>query len=1556
VVPAGTQTVHATVKVTGQDVADGTISDPLAPLVRTAVQKAVTFNDAATRTWTLTNRCMGCHVQSQSLIGGELNRKFTTWNVRSRATAFNAITAELRTNGSLSDTQGGGFPRTMTTLGLWGLAAYHDKPGIASTLKKTADFLVTQQDAAGRWFADHVSGWWQSEVTNTSLNLRNLIDVTAVLSAVDPQTVRNWATRAFSPAPNQTSRGYLGLDSAGNLYFSAGAAGRVIQIRPDGTFGTTWIGLSDPRGTLEFQGQMVVATGQGLFRLNADGTSTRLTALNAITTLDSLALGPDGKIYSNDFGNHRIHQIDPSAGFAVSIWFQNTSANGSPLTNPSRLTFAPTGELLVANFGRQNILRIRPDKTFDVVVEMTRGGPLHVLQQGDKWLVSTDLGVFRYNADWESERLLNERVDMIAALPDGRLASVVNGVSNIKEVFSTVPNVAASLSSYATAIDKATTFLTNLNTLGNSDNIILAHHLIGVAAAQDFYKTTNPTRAATLLTKMQQIATTLRGRVRADGGWGWFTTSGSDSMVTAQVGVALDTLDPSPDDPLVRKAVQLLLARQQADGSWISENGVLTTKQAATSWVAIWLPIILNRLGGIDTDLSVTFPANVTMSNPDKAPTSSATNPDGTTTKVWKLIGVTSEGQSISYDLALADMGVNEVRPVSTDAHLTFKNSFTGGQVNAPIDIPRVTASAFLDLGLTTDKTTYGANTTVNITGQVTNTDGGLAGGSVTFEIFAADNNLVVTVGTLPFSSLAAGASTNLTPTWNTGGTLAGAGYYVLATLRDSLDRFVGTAKSAFNIVSDTATLVSAGITTDKPSYLPSETVRVTSRVLNTTANQPLDGLSAVTTVTNPDGSARFTQTESIPQLVQGALKDYNYALPLAFAAAGTYSAQLSVRDAGGAVLASASTTFTVQSSASTGSGLTGTLSGTPNPVPYGDPIAFSAALRNLGNADLFALGAKIAVVDPSVPQVLAEFPATVDVLRQGTAPLAASWAAFAPVGGTYVAVLSATVGTATLTLAQYPFTIAPPVVRVTGTLAAVPKEVPQGDPVALNLAVTNVGFGAISGLPLTVTVADSATQQVAAQFGDSASIALAGTYQNAFSWPVTGAVGTIYTATLSATIDGVAQILAQDSFKVLPPPVNLDVTFARLKEGRVLVLLSCKYGFDDQPLSADAQAACIVQRSAFLDSYLTSLGITHLITTNEADFQLAFRSGRYNTYWVTGGGLKLANTLTEEIREAVFRGDALIRDGVHDERHGYFDAEAGITYIGKLGTVDQAVTLTGPLFAAGTLPSQSRPLKMAITTAQVQAVFTDSASSPAIVTNQYGLGRGLLFAYDLLGTLMAQPSAALTDVVRAGLGWVMPEPPAPDSARGYTVVRAHIVNVGPTVELKATFTPPAGTTVLSTAPAATTDASGRPVWSFVLNAGATMDLDVGLRLPADTGTYTASVAIDSVRNAVATPYRTYETSFAVESAETIAPRVAAELAALTITLDSDKLDRDAAVSSVQAAQSSIAAGQYEQAIGQLITATERLLKITSANVAPQRVQVDRMMQDAQERWAAAQP
>lgn len=965
--------------------------------------------------------------------------------------------------------------------------------------------------------------------------------------------------------------------------------------------------------------------------------------------------------------------------------------------------------------------------------------------------------------------------------------------------------------------------------------------------------------------------------------------------------------------------------------------------------------------------------------------------------------------QDVSVNYAPSLAGISTLVAVVDDDGTGRSRITDFDRGNNSVSLPLSALSGSFSIQVNADQPSYGANADVAITATVANAGSFDGATTVRFTIETADGmGPVATLAPPVTVGVPHGTNQPASSTWNTGTIFAGS-YRVKAELVDSTGMPYAAAFAPFSITAP-ATAVSAKLTADKPVYLPSDTVQLVSRATNLTDNQPLDSLTVVTSATNQDGSVRFTQSEHLVQLVQGALKDYNYALPLAFAAPGVYAASLNVLDTSGAVLATSTTSFAVLSSAASGSGLTGSLSGTPKPVPYGDPIVFSAVLNNLGNADLATLGATITIVDPAAQQILAQFPATLALLRGQSAPLSATWAANATVGTTYVAVLSATVGAVTITLAQEVFMVAPPATRMTGTLAAIPKQVPQGDPVALNLSVINVGFGAISGLPLSVTVTDAATQQVVAQFTDSASIALAGTYQKAFGWPVTGAVGTNYTATLTATVDGVARTLAQDSFTAIEPPVKLDVTLERLKEARVLVLLSCEPDIDhdsgnhdhhvhgsdgpthdhgdgaghdhghhdghydssdyddsryqdspdDQHHGYDhggaSEQTCIARRSASLDGYLAGLGVTHLITSTEADFRRNLRSGAYNTYWIAGGGEKLEHDLDEELREAVFRGGALILDRVHDERNHSLDAIVGANAQGKDNPSGQTITVTGPIFAAGSIATEGRPSRVQLTTGQAQAVFPAEGNEPAIVSNQYGQGRALLFAFDLTGTLIDQPaSSALQSLVQAALGWVAPDLPATADAGGYTIVRTRITSLALAVDARVTLTLPAGAVLLTTAPGAALDASGRPVWTVTLDSGSSADLEASIRLPLAAGTYAVQAAVESIRNGQAKPYNSYNLTLAVTDAATVSGEIVADLQGLTLSI-AERQQRDRAVQHVQSAQTKLAAGRYEDAIDELLEAVEDLMKITSVDISAERLGIDRMLDEAGYRWVLALP
>src|SRR5258708_879508 len=229
VVPAGTQTVRANITITGQDVTSGTISDPLVPLIKTAVQKAVTYNDAVAASETIESRCLRCHVQSQALVGGELTRRLTTYNANNRNTIFNAIIEYQQSNGAIDGF--GGYQMTQSMLGMWALNAWHKKNEIVSTLVKGARFLESVQDGAGAWNADHVSGWWSTQVANTAFNVKNLIEIHDTLPQAPPARAlisipTPWAVSGIGNTYDMAS------DAAGNIYVSSYFTGHASRVHP----------------------------------------------------------------------------------------------------------------------------------------------------------------------------------------------------------------------------------------------------------------------------------------------------------------------------------------------------------------------------------------------------------------------------------------------------------------------------------------------------------------------------------------------------------------------------------------------------------------------------------------------------------------------------------------------------------------------------------------------------------------------------------------------------------------------------------------------------------------------------------------------------------------------------------------------------------------------------------------------------------------------------------------------------------------------------------------------------------------------------------------------------------------------------------------------------------------------------------------------------------------------------------------------------------------------------------------------------------------------------
>jgi uncharacterized repeat protein (TIGR01451 family) len=1421
VVPAGSQTVKAAVTVLGQDVLAGTITDPLAEPIRQAIQDGVKYGDATASNWVAQKRCTGCHVASQALVGGELTRKYTEQiDAYQRRSVFNALSMSRTETGA-----GGNIAQGVESmLAAWALNAWHKKAEHGSELSHMADYLVSAQTPSGAWNSDHNYGWWRTATSVTAFNTKNLVELSPVVSATSQLTRPQSETWLSDPRISRALA--ISKLRSGELVVSSYATNSVLGIDANKQVRVLAQNLAGPHGTLVLEDDSIlIASNQGgIYRRDPNGTVSQFANVRA----HSIARSGDGFFYATGHNSQTIYRISP-AGEAT-VYLSSDYLSGGP----TGIAVDVDGSLVVANYNRGEILRIRADKTIEILVQGLPGSPRGLISHAGAWYVATSGGIVKYSADWIATRVTFAQSDGLVFMDDGTIMAVDDG-SRVLQVRQLPIDKDAKLAAYNTAIQKAVDWLLVDANTGAADNMVIAHRLIGLGAAKQHYRGT--TREATIVAKMQAIGAELRSRQRVDGGWGWTVERESDSMVTAMVGVALDNLDPSPQDPVVRKALQLLLDRQvktAGGGYWRTENLVFTDTNnlPATTWVEIWLPIALERLGGIDTDLSLRFAPNVTMTSPSLPVTSVTPESNGDTTYRWTMTGVTAAGRSVEFDLSLRDLAVNEARPVAREAYLTFKNSFDSSRVRSNVDIPTVTASAFMTVSVGTDRVDYGDSQLVTVAAAVTNSSAAASSGAVELSIETLDGVPAAALGRIPFSSLAPSASVSIPANWNTGTMLVGP-YVAVAKLFDSAGQFVAVARSGFSINAANTAHVGSTLSADRAQYTLGQTVQLRSRMFNATTNMVLDKLRATTEVVNADGSLMWNRTEPEAQLAVGGSREYLYSLSTgSVLPAGEYRAILTVRDGAGQVRSmSTKIHFTVLGTDYSGVGLRGSLT--------------------------------------------------------------------------------------------------------------VPNIVNVGSSASIGYDVTNGGAAALSNVPLILRIVDPATGVARGRFDLIANLPVGDTQASAVTWTASGNAGDVI-AVLAAVIKNKEVVLAQAPFKLTSAstPVDLQLSKRIDADARVLVLVSCPAG-----TSTVDDPACVQQRVSAIDQTLTTLGVPHRIVTTAESFTTEQRCGAYNTYWISGGAIKLSAQVVKELREAVRRGEGLIVDGIHDSRNQLLHPVAGVKQVGKLPQQNYAEQIpAGTVFDVGTVTTAGQPTKFQLTTGQAIASFVvnGKAGDPAIVTQHYGEGASILHAYDLVAMLAAPGGATNVrnlDLVRGSLQTVAPTSQAltlGDVIRLTTSVHNR-GSAAVTVNVSATL--PAGVSLVDASPGATSVVTGIPtsvVWRLTIPAQGTVELSMRVKLDAvQPGALQIPLDVASVGSGgVLTPQGRVVHELTISSQTQLSDAALLAVQALAPTKANDRQAQAQALAAVQEAQRLLQQGQAAAALEQWIKAADWIAGITSDDVA----------------------
>jgi len=529
-------------------------------------------------------------------------------------------------------------------------------------------------------------------------------------------------------------------------------------------------------------------------------------------------------------------------------------------------------------------------------------------------------------------------------------------------------------------------------------------------------------------------------------------------------------------------------------------------------------------------------------------------------------------------------------------------------------------------------------------------------------------------------------------------------------------------------------------------------------------------------------------------------------------------------------------------------------------------------------------------------------------------------------------------------------------------TLEANPKTVSAGGEVSLTHTLSYRGNAPMTGIPLILRVLDPAAGAVLGEWNPTVDLPQGGVFSAVQPYLAPSLpAGTTLVAVLYAVLDGQERVLAQETFQVSAALASLEVDADTGGPGRVLVLADCG-GNEECPAAADIgstaadcdQAAgdpayavlCAAERRRQIVRVLEELGVKYRLVTDEAAFRREFRSGGYDTYWLSGGRVKLFDVLAEEIREAVYRGDGLIVDGQHDERNLILDEVSGIRFRGRLAASGLPVNFTAAPFDVQTLGVLGRTLRLDLLGGEVAATLP--SGSPALVRRGFGTGRSLLFAFDLAATLSAaETHAAWRGVLGKALADVRPAPLASFTAQAQA--RLHLDVHNPTagsVSGEFTLTLSEGATRTDSAPALTPGSGNAWLWSFEIAAQGDAHLDLTLRLPETNGIHTLTGALRERFGGSWTPAGEYSWEYVVEGAESSIGALRTPLAAYSPPNPKEAERQRLALDSLDAALQEARQGQWDEAIRQGIRSGEALAQLSSPDVPLWRRHLARLLQE----------
>lgn len=159
----------------GEEVQDGRLAviSPLFKRVKDALEISAEFTARESVAWDQQNGCLGCHVQTQSLLG--LETSIDKANVDEVAVDYllNRLFDNQQANGTIVSVEHTtSYLNNQTSLALWALSSYPDRRLSFSARSKALAFFMGRQQSSGStafWTSDHATGWMNNALPVTAL-------------------------------------------------------------------------------------------------------------------------------------------------------------------------------------------------------------------------------------------------------------------------------------------------------------------------------------------------------------------------------------------------------------------------------------------------------------------------------------------------------------------------------------------------------------------------------------------------------------------------------------------------------------------------------------------------------------------------------------------------------------------------------------------------------------------------------------------------------------------------------------------------------------------------------------------------------------------------------------------------------------------------------------------------------------------------------------------------------------------------------------------------------------------------------------------------------------------------------------------------------------------------------------------------------------------------------------------------------------------------------------------------------------------------------------------